>query len=153
MIVPLNLIFGFISCNEQWKTILFLYCLGDFMFIPYSELDQLYNILALSGLLYINYYRLTFKNIKENILFFPCLSVIWVFEIILFLNSLLQLGEGQRIYMLILIIPATLLASVYIIQRQINRVLNSNLESLEQPSLVIHFIENMQKRMNDSLQC
>lgn len=123
------------------------------MFIPYSELDQLYNILALSGLLYINYYRLTFKNIKENILFFPCLSVIWVFEIILFLNSLLQLGEGQRIYMLILIIPATLLASVYIIQRQINRVLNSNLESLEQPSLVIHFIENMQKRMNDSLQC
>jgi hypothetical protein len=128
-----------------------LYCLGDLLFMPYVRLNEFYNVLALGGLMYESYFNLPFRNIKENTLFFSCLSIIWAFEIILFLNSHIDFGEIHFWYFLALVLSTVLFASYRIIKSQISSILNSKLEVLEYPSHIIHFIESIESKMKDKI--
>lgn len=126
-LMPINMLFSMLSCNEEWKTLLCLYIWGDLLLLPYAEINQFYNVLAVGGLLYQNYYSLSFRNIRENVLFFTCFSLIWTIQMMRFINSRLSLDDVQLWYMIVLVIPLVLFVSGYTIRRQISRILNGNL--------------------------
>ncbi len=58
-----NLAFGIASCNERWKTLMFLYVFADLMFLGQPFFSEFYNVVALVGLLYENFCGLPFRNI------------------------------------------------------------------------------------------
>lgn len=150
-LAPVNLLFGMLSCNEQWKTLLFFYCLGDIVLLPFPTPSRFYNILALGGLLHQNYYTLPFKNIQQNILFFPCLCIPWSLSTILFLNTRFELGPNNLHYTISILLPIILFTSHYSIQKQTYRILNSSIEELTHPFHIIHFVENIEKKLKDPI--
>ena len=66
----LNLVFGFLSCNEYWKLILLIYVLINFFTIPYDKMNYIINMIILAIYSFVTYHRLIFRSVRDNIIYF-----------------------------------------------------------------------------------
>lgn len=111
----------------------------------------MFNILAVAGLLFETYHSIPFSDIHSNKMFFVSFTVVWTTVLCEVLRQQFGLTSSTYSYLLAWVIPLSLLASLYAINREINRMLNGTLEELHHPWQVVHYIENIEYKLQDEI--
>ena len=75
----LNMVVGLIACNEKWKTYLYMFIVGDALFVNYPSVSTPYVILMSLFISLEIEKGLVFKTIKDNIIYFVGFLTIFFF--------------------------------------------------------------------------
>lgn len=127
-LAPINILMGLLSCNERWKTLLFIYVSVDLVLLQMPSVNLFYNTVALIGLQYEVYQNMPFSNIRNNQIFFVSFSLVWIAELCQLLQLELNLPNDQNTILLILLMPLGGLASMHLIRARICSAMNGPME-------------------------
>ena len=133
------MIVGLIACNEKWKTYLYMFIVGDALFVNYPSVSTPYVILMSLFISLEIEKGLIFKTIKDNIIYFVGFVTIFFFVTLKQILIHLDIITTQTNY-IFTIIPFGVLLAYRVIKNRVADLRSGELTEIRDPGLVCHYI-------------
>ena len=127
-----------LSCNEKWKTYLFVFSVGDSLL--YQSGSNQYFLASFSFLIAFETYRtLLFRNIAENAKYFVGMATVSAYYLICVIASGFSFHISVLMTVVLLIATAALASTA--IQYRVDTLRNANPIEIRSESLTAHYLK------------